>query len=163
MRRDEEYDSETPYVVVEEQGGGFTTFLWGLAIGAGLALVLAPQSGQETRQKLRRQAGRMRDVAQDAAGGLADSMAGGYQQAKRTVEQKIDTARRAIEIRKEQASQAIKAGREAAQQARDDLEARIAESKAQYQTQVTSGRTSRRAATSDAPAGPADTSGSTGI
>lgn len=39
----------------EERGGfsGLVTFLTGVAIGAGLALLYAPQTGEETRKQLR--------------------------------------------------------------------------------------------------------------
>jgi len=39
----------------EERGGfsGLVTFLTGVAIGAGLALLYAPQAGEETRKKLK--------------------------------------------------------------------------------------------------------------
>ena len=64
-----------PAVVIERRsGGGIGVFLFGLALGAGLALLYAPQAGIETRRELRRGARRVRrkvrdlgDDAQDAA------------------------------------------------------------------------------------------------
>ena len=50
-----EYDDE-PYVVIEQSQGSFGSFLVGIAIGAGVALLLAPDSGIETRRRLRRSA-----------------------------------------------------------------------------------------------------------
>ncbi|NUQ13353.1 MAG: YtxH domain-containing protein, partial [Gemmatimonadaceae bacterium] len=48
---------EEPTVVFERRGsGGPGMFLAGLAIGAGLALLLAPSSGAELRRNLRRSA-----------------------------------------------------------------------------------------------------------
>ena len=41
-------------VVIERRGGGAGVFFLGLAIGAGLALLFAPQSGEETRAALAR-------------------------------------------------------------------------------------------------------------
>jgi hypothetical protein len=52
------------------------------------------------------------------------------------VEQGIDTARQAIDLKKRQVSRAMEAGRAAAQQARDELERRIAETKAAYNAGV---------------------------
>lgn len=44
-------------VVIERRGGGgLGVFLLGAALGAGLALMFAPQSGDETRAQLRRTA-----------------------------------------------------------------------------------------------------------
>jgi gas vesicle protein len=62
---------------MNDQGKLVVTFLTGLAIGAGLALLFAPQSGEDTRgwisdtvedeaYKLRRKAKRSLDEVQDA-------------------------------------------------------------------------------------------------
>jgi gas vesicle protein len=60
-------------VVIERRGGGvgsgIAVFLLGAAVGAGLALLFAPQSGEETRADLRRGARRVKRKARD----LADS------------------------------------------------------------------------------------------
>jgi hypothetical protein len=85
-------------------------------------------------------------VARDAAGDLSDSVVDRYEQAKRSVEDRLDSARHALEMRKRQAAEAIRAGRAAAQQARDDLEARIAETKAAYHAGADVVRAGRRAA-----------------
>jgi gas vesicle protein len=55
--RDEEsagnYDSEeTSDVQNERDGNGMTRFLLGVGVGLGLALLFAPQSGEETRRWL---------------------------------------------------------------------------------------------------------------
>ncbi len=56
-------------VVIERRGGGAGTgvamFLLGAAIGAGVALLFAPQSGEETRADLRRGARRLKRKARD--------------------------------------------------------------------------------------------------
>jgi gas vesicle protein len=63
-----EHDSNEPNVVVERSsGGGVGLFLLGLAVGAGIALLFAPQSGAETRADLRRGARRARRKARDFA------------------------------------------------------------------------------------------------
>ncbi len=60
-------------VVIERRGGGagsgVALFLLGAAVGAGLALLFAPQSGEETRAQLRRGARRVKRKVRD----LADS------------------------------------------------------------------------------------------
>lgn len=134
MRRSREYDEDEPMVVIERRGAGITPFVVGLAVGAGIALLFAPQSGEETRRQLKRQARRVSSAARDAAEDLSENLADRYEHAKRSVEDKLEAARHALEIKKHQAAEAIKAGREAAQQARQDLEARIAETKAAYRT-----------------------------
>ena len=54
MRHDE-IDDE-PYVIIEKNTGSVGSFLIGIAVGAGIALLLAPQSGEETRAEIARQA-----------------------------------------------------------------------------------------------------------
>ena len=127
-----DYDDDA-YVVIERHSGSFGSFLVGIALGAGLALLMAPDSGNETRRRLRRSARKVKRVAQEKAGELADSVTDRYEHARRTVEDKLEAARSAIELKRRQAERAMKAGRQAAQQAREDLERRIAESKAAYQ------------------------------
>ena len=120
---------------IEKRSGDFGSFAIGLAIGAGLALLMAPRTGAETRRELKERARRVRDAAEELAQDVSSKAAGKYEDAKSQVEDRIDAARSAVEMRKEQVVQAIDAGRVAARQARADLERRIAETKANYQTE----------------------------
>lgn len=126
-------EDDDPYVVIEKHEGSVGSFLLGLAIGAGLAVLLAPHSGRETRRRIRSNAERVGqaavDVAQDVSGQVVDT----FQDARARVEERIDHAREAIEVKKRQVARAMEAGREAAQQARSELERRLAETKAAYQ------------------------------
>jgi gas vesicle protein len=143
MSRHEE-DEDERYYVIEEKGGGAGSFLLGAVIGAGIALLLAPQSGVETRRDIKRKAREVSDAAKDAAGELQDTVVDRYSKAKASVGTTLDTARQAIDLKKHQASEAIRAGREAAAQAREELEARLAETKAAYQAGADVTRTSAR-------------------
>ncbi len=62
---------DEPAVVIERRGAdvsaGIAMFLLGAAIGAGVALLMAPQSGDETRAELRRGARRLKRKARDLA------------------------------------------------------------------------------------------------
>jgi gas vesicle protein len=127
----QDYDDH-PYVVIEKRSGSVGSFLFGLAVGAGVALLMAPQSGAATRREIRRGARRVKRAAGDVASDVREKVTGTFEQARTEVEQRIDTARQKIELKKEQMSRAMDAGRAAAQQARDDLERRIAETKAAY-------------------------------
>ncbi|HJU64148.1 MAG TPA: YtxH domain-containing protein [Gemmatimonadaceae bacterium] len=143
MREYEEYEADEPFVVIEKRSGSAGSFFWGIALGAGLALLLAPRSGAETRRELKRGARRVRTAARETAEELADSVVDRYEHARHSVGEQVDSARRAINLKKRQASEAIRAGREAAQQARDELERRIAETKAAYQAGADVARSSR--------------------
>jgi gas vesicle protein len=129
---DYDWDDDEPYVVIEQNAPGVGSFIIGLAVGAGLALLFAPRSGAETRRDLQRKAREVGDQAQDIVFELTESIGNTFQQAKDTVEGRIDSARNAVELKRRQVSNAVDAGRAAAQQARVELEQRIAETKAAY-------------------------------
>ena len=54
---------EIPYIVVERDGGGVGAFLLGAILGAGVALLLAPRSGEEIQREIKERAARLRDAA----------------------------------------------------------------------------------------------------
>lgn len=153
MSRYEDYDEDDEQIIVIERGGGpgIGTFLLGAAIGAGLALLFAPKSGAETRADIRRRARQAKDSAARVAGDVTGKVADTFQDARRRVEEQLDSAREAIHAKREQVRDAMDAGRAAADEARLDLETRIAETKAAYNAgaQVArEARTRRAAATS---------------
>jgi gas vesicle protein len=129
---DYDWDEDEPYVVIEQKPAGVGSFIFGLAVGAGLALLFAPRSGAETRRDLQRRAREVGDQAQDIVSELTESVGNTLGQAKDAVESRIDATRDAIELKRRQVSNAVDAGRAAAQQARVELEQRIAETKAAY-------------------------------
>ena len=157
MPRPYDFDEDEPYVVIEKQSGTLSSFFVGLAVGAGLALLFAPQSGERTRRDLQRRARRAQRTARRVATDVTDTVVGGFNDARRRVEDSIDATRQAIEVKKEQVQRAMEAGRAAAQQAREELERRIAETKAAYPSGADSGRPSseppaRRPASTKRPA-----------
>jgi gas vesicle protein len=125
-------DDDEPYVVIEKSEPGVGTFLAGLAIGAGIALLFAPRSGEETRRDIERRARKIGGQAQDLVSEVTESVSEKIQEAKAGVESRIDSARNAVELKRRQVTNAVDAGRAAAQQARTELEQRIAETKAAY-------------------------------
>ena len=129
-----DFDGNDPYVVIERRSGDFSSFIMGLALGAGIALLLAPQTGAATRRELRMRARRVRNAAEDAAHDVAERVTDTLEQARAQVEERVDSARSAVGMRKDQVVNAIDVGRAAARQAREELERRIAETKASYQT-----------------------------
>ena len=127
-----QFDDDQPYVVIERHSESVAPFLIGLALGAGAALLLAPRSGEATRRDIRRRALRVRRAAENVATEVTDTVVDTFQDARRRVEDQIDSARHVIDIKRQQVQRAMEAGRAAAQEARDELEQRIAESKAAY-------------------------------
>lgn len=126
------YEDDEPYIVVEQRSSGVGPLLLGLALGTGIALLFAPQSGADTRRMIRRKAQQAKDTVADVVDEVASTVTDGISRARDTVEDRIDSARDAVELKKRQISRAVRAGRDAAHEAREDLEFRIAESKAAY-------------------------------
>lgn len=136
-----------PYIVIEKHSSGVGSLLLGVVIGAGVALLFAPRSGEETRSEIRRRARSAGNKARDVAEEVSDSVADTFESARSRVEQQIESARTAIEMKKRQVTRAMDAGRAAAQEARGDLERRLAETKAAYSAGVEVARQSRAHAT----------------
>ena len=125
---------ERPYVIVErgDAGAGIGPLLLGLALGASVALLLAPQSGEETRRAVARRARRAQEAAQGFVEDVSGTVADKFKQVRATVEERIDATFEAVDAKKRQVTNAVEAGRAAARQTRGELEHRIAERKAAY-------------------------------
>ncbi|MHB1222835.1 MAG: YtxH domain-containing protein [Gemmatimonadaceae bacterium] len=148
-----DYDDDEPYIIIERHDGSVGSLLLGVALGAGLALLFAPQSGEETRRDIEERARRARVRAGELADEVSASVSGTIDQARSQVEERLDAARGAVDMRRQQVSRAVEAGRAAAQQARHELERRIAEGKAAYEAGVTAARTQSSATTGTGAAG----------
>jgi gas vesicle protein len=127
-----DWDDEGPYVVIERNEPGVGAFVLGIAVGAGLALLFAPRTGEETRRELQRRARKVGDQAQDFVAEVSDTVTQRFHDARTSVENRIDSAKQAVDMKRRQVTNAVGAGRAAAQQARVELEQRIAETKAAY-------------------------------
>lgn len=95
---------------MREDNGGFSSgsvllsFLLGGMVGAGLALLLAPQSGQETRRKIR-------ELTDEVKGKTGDYV----QHAKERVSSTVEKGKEYVEEKKSVITAAIEAGKEAYQ------------------------------------------------
>lgn len=132
MGRRDEYDDER--VVVVEQGGssGLGMLLLGLAVGAGAALLFAPASGEETRDRIQREARRARRRAQEITEDFTDEIADRVDRTKASFEDRVERARDAVRSRATAVGDAVDAGRDAAKQARAELERAVQDSKRAY-------------------------------
>lgn len=144
MSRRDEYDDER--VVVVEQGGsnGVGMLLLGLALGAGAALLFAPASGAETRERIQREARRagrrVKDMADDVTEGLTDTVT----RTRSKFDEQVERARDAVRSRVDAVGDAVDVGRDAAARARLDLERAVAESKQAYADSRRAYREARR-------------------
>jgi gas vesicle protein len=125
------YDFEgEPYVVIEREEAGIGSFLFGIAVGAGIALLLAPRSGAETRRAIGERARRVTDDVRDRVSDVADSVHAQVDDIRERVSERVDDARAAVRRGQRQVRDAVDAGRAAAHEGRLELERRIAENKA---------------------------------
>jgi len=121
---------EMPYVIVEREGaGGLGSFILGALVGAGLALLFAPQSGEETQEEIKARAGKLRDVAKERV-----------RDAQTNFEDRLGTAREHVQARVESVREAVDSGRKAAEDARSELEKKLERSKAAYRAGIEAAR-----------------------
>ena len=85
-------------------------FLGGAALGAVAALLLAPQSGRESREQLRGYARRAEDNLRDMADRAGEAF-----------EEVVDQGKEFVEAKKSVLREAVDAGREAMKRERDRL------------------------------------------
>lgn len=110
---------DAPYIVVERQATGVSTFLWGALLGAGIALLFAPRTGKETRREIGNGIRKLRDSAEDTMQKMQKAVSGTIEEFRDQVNERMDAARQAME-----------AGREAALRSRVELERRVHEARA---------------------------------
>lgn len=117
---------EVPYIVIERGGGGgLGSFILGTLVGAGLALLFAPQTGEETQEELKAQALKLKGSAQDRLKETQESLGG-----------RLTAARENVHGRVENVKEAVESGRKAAAEARVDLEKKLEHSKAAYRAGI---------------------------
>lgn len=123
---------DTPYIVIEREGaggGGIGSFVLGALVGAGLALLFAPQSGEETQEEIKTRALKFKDDATDRV-----------REAQTNLEGRLSTAREHVQARVESVKDAVESGRQAALEARGDLESKLERSKAAYRAGIEAAR-----------------------
>lgn len=121
---------ETPYIVLErDSGGGIGSFILGALVGAGLALLFAPQAGEATQEEIKDRALKFRDSAKERV-----------REAQENMEGRLSTAREHVQARVESVKDAVDSGRQAAVEARSDLEQKLERSKAAYRAGIEAAR-----------------------
>lgn len=91
-------------------GSMLLSFLLGGVVGAGIALLLAPQSGEETRRKIKE----LSDEVKDKTTGYID-------ETKSTVASYVDKGKGFYEEKKSLVASAIEAGKEAFEKEKEKL------------------------------------------
>ncbi|MFL5480765.1 MAG: YtxH domain-containing protein [Gemmatimonadaceae bacterium] len=129
---DEDEEFDPPYVVIEKREMGIGPLLLGIALGAGAALLFAPQTGEETRRGIARSARRVQQNAQGFVEDVSGNVADKFRDVRDSVEERIEATLDAVDDKRRKVSNAYQAGRAAAREARGELEQRIADTKATY-------------------------------
>ncbi|MGD8319784.1 MAG: YtxH domain-containing protein [Gemmatimonadota bacterium] len=125
-----DHDEATRVVIVRDGGGaGLGSFFVGALLGAGLALLFAPKSGEETQEELKERARKLKAAAEERV-----------RDAQKQLEGRLDNAREGIHTRVEGVKGAVEAGRQAAVDARDELERKLERSKAAYRAGIDAAR-----------------------
>jgi gas vesicle protein len=118
-----------PYIVIERQSGGVSPFLWGLLLGAGAALLLAPRSGEETQEEIRQRARRIRTAAEDRVGSVRGSVSETINRTRSQLQDRLETVRETVDTRTQRAREVIDSGRRVATDARSELRRRVEEAR----------------------------------
>ena len=163
MARYDEYDDDRVVVIDRDNGtSGIGTFLLGLAIGAGAALLFAPASGAETRQRLQDEARRAGRKVKDMTDEFGEKVADSVEKTRFQFDEQVGRARDAVTSRVQAVGDAVSAGRDAATQARADLERAVADSKRAYADSRRAYREHGRRHGADATSAPDDMVASSG-
>ena len=89
---------DTPYIVLEREGaGGLGSFVLGALVGAGLALLFAPQSGEETQEEIKTKALKFKDVAQERVRDAQNNFEGRLTVARENVQARVESVREAVD------------------------------------------------------------------
>lgn len=123
-------ESERPDVIIESDGGaGVKWFLVGALIGAGVAMLYAPQSGERTRRDLGRKARRIRRDVEGRLEDVRDEVSERGRRLKASAEELADNV-------KHEVRDGRRAIRKTASNARDELERRLDDARARRRAAV---------------------------
>lgn len=112
-------DSEKPDVIIESDGGaGVKWFLIGALVGAGVALLYAPQSGERTRRDISRRAKRIRRDVESKLDDVRDEVVERGRRLKESAHELADSV-------KDEVREGRRSIRRSASNARDELERRL--------------------------------------
>jgi gas vesicle protein len=103
-----------------EQNSGITYFVVGLGIGVAVGLLMAPRSGEETRQFLRTKADEGTDYLRTKADEGKEFVRRRSTELRESASDLIDRSKEAIARQKEQLAMAVEAGKQAYRESVDD-------------------------------------------
>ena len=120
--------------VREERTPGLAWFVAGAVLGAGVALLFAPQSGLETRRQLKRKARHLREMAEDGLEELGERFEEGKERLRETVREGAHRVRERVDDVRSRAEETVEGVRSAGHTAREELEHRLSEARSRRRT-----------------------------
>ncbi len=134
MGRYDDYEDDRMVIVERDSGGsGLGALLLGMVIGAGAALLLAPESGEAMRARIRRETKRATSKAKEYVDDVSEELSETMGRTRKTVGRKVEQARDVVEDRARAVGDAVEAGRVAARQAKAELGRAVNETKKAYE------------------------------
>lgn len=128
-----DYDDDQVVVVERDSGGmGVGAFAFGLAIGAAAALLWAPASGEETRERIRREARRAGVRAREFKDDVTEQVVDRAERVRDVVDNRLRSTREGITRRAQAVGDAVHAGKDAASHAREEIDDAVTETKRVY-------------------------------
>src|SRR2546427_5715597 len=103
-----------------EQNNGVTYFVVGMGIGVAVGMLLAPRSGEETRQLLRAKADEGKDYLRAKADESKEFVRRRGSELRESASDLIDRSKDAIAHQKDQLAMAVEAGKQAYRDSVDD-------------------------------------------
>ena len=103
-----------------DQTNGITYFIVGLGVGVAVGMLLAPRSGEETRQLLREKADDSKDFLRAKADESKEFVRRRGTELRESAGDLIDRSKDAIARQKDQLSMAVEAGKQAYRESVDD-------------------------------------------
>jgi gas vesicle protein len=103
-----------------EQSNGISYFIVGLGVGVAVGMLLAPRSGEETRQLLREKADEGKDYLRTKADESKEFVRRRGAELRESAGDLIDRSKDAIARQKDQLAMAVEAGKQAYRESVDD-------------------------------------------
>jgi gas vesicle protein len=103
-----------------EQNSGISYFIVGLGIGVAVGLLMAPRSGEETRQLLRTKADEGAEFLRNKADESKEFVRRRGTELRESASDLIDRSKEALNRQKEQLAMAVEAGKQAYRESVDD-------------------------------------------
>jgi gas vesicle protein len=100
-------------LIMAEQNNGLACFVVGLGVGVAVGMLLAPKSGEETRQLLKAKADESKDFLKSKADESREYVRRRSTEVRESASDLIDRSREALAKQKDQLAMAVEAGKQA--------------------------------------------------